>query len=116
MQISTFATFAVFATVAFTKMHNAAVCVKNRQRGSTGNGTPYGITYGSWTEYEIDTAGTQCACNYYKNRSTGNNQWDKCPDCHFDGLQCLSNAWHIGGDEITYYCEKKCGSQGAEAN
>ncbi|KXH28968.1 hypothetical protein CNYM01_13897 [Colletotrichum nymphaeae SA-01] len=74
MQISTFATFAVFATVAFAKMHNAAVCVKNRQRGSTGNGTPYGITYGSWTEYEIDTAGTQCACNYYKNRNTGNNQ------------------------------------------
>ncbi|KAK1703463.1 hypothetical protein BDP67DRAFT_549793 [Colletotrichum lupini] len=94
MQISTFATFAVFATVY---MHNAAVCVKNRQRGSTGNGTPYGITYGSWTEYEIDTAGTQCACNHYKNRSTGNNQWDKCPNCHFD-------------DEITYYCEKKCGS------
>ncbi|KAG6361214.1 hypothetical protein INS49_009438 [Diaporthe citri] len=116
MQISTLATLTVLTTVAFAKLHSAAVCVQNRSYGSTGNGTPYGITYGSFKEYEIDGEATKCACGYYKNRNTGNKQWDKCPDCTFDGLQCLSNGWHIGGDEMTYYCEKKCGAQGAEAN
>ncbi|KAL0934631.1 uncharacterized protein CTRU02_211430 [Colletotrichum truncatum] len=116
MQISTLATLALMAGVAVAKLHNAAVCVNNRRIGSTGNGTPWGLGYGSYKDYEIATEATKCACNMYKNRNTGNNQWDKCPDCKFDGLQCVSGAWHIGGDEMTYYCEKKCGAQGAEAN
>jgi hypothetical protein len=33
-----------------------------------------------------------------------------------DGMECTSPGWHIGGDEFTYYCEKICGAQGAEAN
>ncbi|TDZ40389.1 hypothetical protein C8035_v004136 [Colletotrichum spinosum] len=116
MQITSLLTFSALTAVAVAKLHNAGVCVDARVRGSTGNGTPWGLGYGSYTEYEINTAATKCACGYYKNRNTGNNQWDKCPDCTFDGLQCLSNGWHLGGDELTYYCEKKCGAQGAEAN
>ncbi|KAF6822884.1 hypothetical protein CMUS01_10904 [Colletotrichum musicola] len=100
MQITSFFTVVALASVAVADLHNAAVCVNNRRTGSTGNGTPYGLGYGSWTEYEIDLTATQCACSYYKNRNTGTKQWDKCPDCRFDGLQCLSAAWHIGGDEV----------------
>ncbi|OHW93608.1 hypothetical protein CSPAE12_07848 [Colletotrichum incanum] len=33
-----------------------------------------------------------------------------------DGIQCNSAGWHIGGDEFDYYCEKKCGAEGFEAN
>ncbi|TEA13820.1 hypothetical protein C8034_v004376 [Colletotrichum sidae] len=116
MQITSLLTLSALTAVAVAKLHNAGVCVDARVRGSTGNGTPWGPGYGSYTDYEINTAATKCACGYYKNRNTGNNQWDKCPDCTFDGLQCLSNGWHLGGDELTYYCEKKCGAQGAEAN
>ncbi|KAH0433854.1 hypothetical protein CcaCcLH18_05606 [Colletotrichum camelliae] len=116
MQASSLMTLAILAAAATAKLHNAAVCVTQRTSGSTGNGTPYGLGYGSWKEYQIDTDATRCACNYYRNRNTGNNQWDKCPDCRFDGLQCTSGGWHIGGDEITYYCSAKCGTQGAEAN
>ncbi|KAG8162658.1 hypothetical protein KVR01_007136 [Diaporthe batatas] len=105
-----------FQVAAFAKLHSAAVCVQNRSYGSTGNGTPYGLAYGSYTQYEIDAAATKCACTMYKARNTGNEQWDKCPDCTFDGLQCISNGWHIGGDEFDYYCEEKCGAEGSEAN
>ncbi|KAJ0163070.1 hypothetical protein CTA2_3559 [Colletotrichum tanaceti] len=116
MQITTLISVAALTGVAVAKLHSAAVCITARKTGSTGNGTPYGITYGSYTNYEILLDATKCACNYYRNRNTGNNQWDKCPDCTFDGLQCNSNGWHMGGDEFNYYCEKKCGAQGSEAN
>ncbi|TLD09547.1 hypothetical protein PspLS_11857 [Pyricularia sp. CBS 133598] len=116
MQISQLVTLVGLIMGASARLHSAAVCVQNRSYGSTGNGTPYGLSYGSFADYEIDTAATQCACIFYKNRHSGNNQWDSCPDCVFDGIQCLSNGWHIGGDEMTYYCDKLCGSQGAQAN
>ncbi|TLS24999.1 hypothetical protein PpBr36_06908 [Pyricularia pennisetigena] len=116
MQISKIVSVAGLIMGAAARLHSAAVCVQNRSYGSTGNGTPYGLSYGSFTDYEIDTSATQCACGYYRNRNTGNNQWDHCPDCAFDGIQCVSNAWHIGGDEMEYYCSHKCGAQGSEAN
>ncbi|GJC97448.1 hypothetical protein ColKHC_06274 [Colletotrichum higginsianum] len=100
MQITTIISLAVMTGVAVAKLHSSAVCVTARKYGSTGNGTPWGITYGSYKDYEILPDATKCACNYYKNRNTGNNQWDKCPDCTF----------------MNYYCEKKCGAQGSEAN
>ncbi|TQN68379.1 hypothetical protein CSHISOI_07115 [Colletotrichum shisoi] len=116
MQLNTLVSLAAMTGVAVAKLHDAAVCVTARQYGSTGNGTPYGITYGSYKDYQILPEATKCACNYYKNRNTGNKQWDKCPDCNYDGLQCVSNGWHIGGDEMNYYCSKKRGAQGSEAN
>ncbi|KAK2005912.1 hypothetical protein LZ32DRAFT_670718 [Colletotrichum eremochloae] len=116
MQFTTLFSLASLTAVAVARLHSAAVCVNARKYGSTGNGTPAGITYGSYVEYEIATDATNCACSYYSRRHTGNHQWDSCPDCHFDGLQCLSNGWHIGGDEMDYYCEKLCGAQGSEAN
>ncbi|KAI6355240.1 hypothetical protein MCOR25_008282 [Pyricularia grisea] len=116
MQISGFVTLAGLIMGASAKLHSAAVCVQNRSYGSTGNGTPYGLTYGNFVSYEIDTTATSCACSYYRARHTGSHQWDSCPDCKFDGIECLSDGWHIGGDEMTYYCEKLCHSQGAQAN
>ncbi|WYZ43412.1 hypothetical protein EsH8_VI_001111 [Colletotrichum jinshuiense] len=51
---------------------------------------------------------TKIACGKYRNRNTGNQQWDKCPDCSTsfrgDVLVCNSPAKHIGGDEWNYYC------------
>ncbi|KAF6831174.1 hypothetical protein CPLU01_06872 [Colletotrichum plurivorum] len=53
---------------------------------------------------------TQKACDRYKARNTGNQQWDKCPDCKTsfrgDVLVCNSVAKHIGGDEWDYYCKQ----------
>lgn len=54
-------------------------------------------------------AATEKACNAYKNRNTGNNQWDHCPDCTLLNDQnllyyCESKGMHIGGDELHYYC------------
>ncbi|GJC79118.1 hypothetical protein Ct61P_03313 [Colletotrichum tofieldiae] len=83
---------------------------------STVGGTPWSVSYNWSKHYEILPDATKCACNYYKNRNTGNKQWDQCPDCTFDGLQCNSAGKHIGGDELYYYCTKKCGAQGSEGN
>ncbi|KAF6808461.1 hypothetical protein CSOJ01_07504 [Colletotrichum sojae] len=98
-------------------LHKTAVCVGGRTSSPIG-GTPYSPSYNWVKNYEILPDATKCACEMYKNRNTGDNQWDKCPDCTFfkDGLGCNSEAWHIGGDEFTYYCEKKCSAQGAEAD
>ncbi|GKU07499.1 hypothetical protein FLAG1_08741 [Fusarium langsethiae] len=115
MQILTFTTLLAIAEIATAKLHNQAVCVTNRRYSSNG-GTPFSVSYNWSVNYEILPDATKCACDYYRNRNTGNKQWDKCPDCKFDGLICGSRDWHIGGDEFTYYCEKKCGAQGAEAN
>ncbi|KAH0431440.1 hypothetical protein CcaCcLH18_07056 [Colletotrichum camelliae] len=115
MQTSSFLAVALLAASAFAKLHKTAVCVKDRTNNPIG-GTPYSPSYNWVKNYEILPGETKCACDMYKARNTGSNQWDTCPDCNFDGLGCNSEAWHIGGDEFTYYCEKKCGAQGAEAN
>ncbi|KAK9417308.1 hypothetical protein SUNI508_08888 [Seiridium unicorne] len=96
-------------------LHSSAVCVKNRVETPVG-GTGWSVSYNWAKNYEILPDATKCACNYYKQRNTGNQQWDQCPDCTFDGLGCNSVGKHIGGDEMDYYCNKKCGAQGAEGN
>ncbi|GAB7335050.1 hypothetical protein MBLNU13_g06907t1 [Cladosporium sp. NU13] len=103
------------APLTSAKLHSSAVCVDHRNTAPVG-GTGWSVSYTWSKDYEILIDATKCACDYYHNRNTGANQWDQCPDCTFDGLQCNSNDWHIGGDEFTYYCEQKCGAQGAEAN
>ncbi|THX22908.1 hypothetical protein D6D12_08804 [Aureobasidium pullulans] len=97
------------------KLHNSAVCVTGRTEAPIG-GTGWSVSYNWQKNYEIDLKATECACDYYKQRNTGDNQWDKCEDCTYDGLQCNSAGWHIGGDEMNYYCTKKCSAQGSEAN
>ncbi|KAG7148289.1 hypothetical protein HYQ46_002851 [Verticillium longisporum] len=87
---STLAVALMLAGGALADLHNVTVCVTNRKSA------PIGGT--GWS------------------RNTGNKRWDKCPDCTFDGLGCNSAGWHIGGDEMNYYCSKKCGAQGSEAN
>ncbi|KAF9881417.1 hypothetical protein CkaCkLH20_00563 [Colletotrichum karsti] len=116
MQLTSILTFAALAASATARLHSSAVCVNAAKTGSTGNGTPWGLGYGSYTDYELDLEATKCACGYYRNRNTGNKQWDKCPDCTFDGLQCNSAGWHIGGDEMNHYCRKYCGAEGNDGN
>ncbi|KAG5745833.1 hypothetical protein H9Q69_012282 [Fusarium xylarioides] len=115
MQFLSVTSLLALANLASAKLHSQAVCVTNRHYDPIG-GTPWSPSYNWKVNYEILPDATNCACAYYRNRNTGNKQWDKCPDCKFDGFACGSNGWHIGGDEFTYYCEKKCGAQGAEAN
>ncbi|KAH7066675.1 hypothetical protein BKA63DRAFT_495583 [Paraphoma chrysanthemicola] len=61
-------------------------------------------------EEEANSKATEDACARYRNRNTGNNQWDKCPDCtpgvRGDVRVCNSPAKHIGGDEWDYYCKQ----------
>ncbi|KAF6812102.1 hypothetical protein CPLU01_14970 [Colletotrichum plurivorum] len=74
--------------------------------------------------YADNAEATKKACAAYRNRNTGNKQWDKCPDCtvgwrhsedpNYCALACNSNGWHIGGDEWLYYC-KQAGADGSEA-
>ncbi|GJC85529.1 hypothetical protein ColTof4_03918 [Colletotrichum tofieldiae] len=115
MQILSMITFAVLAAGVTADLHHQAVCVKNRVESPVG-GTPWSVSYTWSNNYEILADATKCACDYYKNRNTGSKQWDQCPDCEFDGMTCNSKDWHIGGDEMNYYCTKKCGAEGAEAN
>ncbi|KAL6706295.1 hypothetical protein ACN47E_005585 [Coniothyrium glycines] len=100
---------------AVADLHNYAVCVTGRKYTPVG-GTPFSPSQNWAKDFEILPEATKCACDAYRRRNTGNKQHDKCPDCTFDGLQCASNAWHIGGDEFTYYCEKICHANGAEAS
>ncbi|KAF9874877.1 hypothetical protein CkaCkLH20_07571 [Colletotrichum karsti] len=59
---------------------------------------------------------TQVACDKYKARNTGTQQWDTCPDCttslRGDVLVCNSLAKHIGGDEWDYYCKNSGADMG----
>ncbi|OLN81877.1 hypothetical protein CCHL11_06999 [Colletotrichum chlorophyti] len=108
---------ALAATGVLGDLHEFAVCVQNRQEAPIG-GTPFSVSYSWGKTYNIDQTATKCACDYYKQRNTGNKQWDKCPDCKYDATQlaCHSPGKHIGGDEMDYYCHKKCNAQGAEGS
>ncbi|KAG8162005.1 hypothetical protein KVR01_007770 [Diaporthe batatas] len=66
-----------------------------------------------------NNAATDAACIKYRNRNTGKEQWDTCPDCTSGVLAdfttqssrgdlrvCNSPGWHIGGDEWEYYCKQ----------
>ncbi|KAF1927451.1 uncharacterized protein M421DRAFT_421862 [Didymella exigua CBS 183.55] len=65
-------------------------------------------------------AATIASCGNYRVRNTGNKQWDQCPDCEMKVIGnlnvCHSDGWHIGGDEINYYCEKINNAGGSLAN
>ncbi|KAJ4986132.1 hypothetical protein SVAN01_08396 [Stagonosporopsis vannaccii] len=65
-------------------------------------------------------AATKAACGNYRVRNTGNKQWDQCPDCEMRVIGnlnvCHSDGWHIGGDEMSYYCTKINGASASAAN
>ncbi|KAK1570034.1 uncharacterized protein LY79DRAFT_570647 [Colletotrichum navitas] len=76
-----------------------------------------GLRHGKTAEtdayWRFDTNATTYACESYRHRDSGDNQWDRCPDCHMDwhamdahvGIpSCFSWKWHMGGDEFDYYC------------
>ncbi|KAM0546657.1 hypothetical protein ACHAPJ_010795 [Fusarium lateritium] len=115
MQISIVTLALVAISGAQAALHKSAACVSNRVSQPVG-GTPFSPSNNWQTTYEVLADATECACNMYKARNTGSEQWDTCPDCTFDGTLCNSADGHMGGDEFTYYCEKKCGAQGAEAD
>ncbi|KAJ5107114.1 hypothetical protein N7456_003789 [Penicillium angulare] len=115
MHSSTVAAVLIFAGVVLADLHNVAVCISDRKYSEIG-GTPFSPSYTWSKEYEILPDATKCACDYYKQRNTGDKQWDQCPDCTFDGTYCNSAGWHIGGDEMTYYCHDLCHAEGAEGS
>ncbi|KZL81686.1 hypothetical protein CI238_12472 [Colletotrichum incanum] len=91
MQILPLVSFATLTTIVAADLHSSGYCVTKKP---------------SLPSVVLPRA----------NRNTGNKQWDQCLDCTFDGLQCNSAGKHIGGDELYYYCTKKCGAQGSEGN
>ncbi|KPM38659.1 hypothetical protein AK830_g7921 [Neonectria ditissima] len=116
MHFSAVALFFMATGVAYADLHRAATCVSNR-KSSTVGGTAWSVSYNWQTSYEVLPDATKCACEYYRNRNTGDKQWDQCPDCTFDGsMACISEGKHIGGDEMTYYCETFCGASGSEGD
>ncbi|KAF4978921.1 hypothetical protein FZEAL_4807 [Fusarium zealandicum] len=115
MHYTTIAALLSLAGCAVADLHNIAVCVTDRKMGHVG-GTPWSVSY-TWSKnYEMLPDATKCACEAYKRRNQGDEQWNTCPDCSFDGTYCNSVDWHIGGKEMNYYCTKICGAQGSEAN
>ncbi|KAH6679989.1 hypothetical protein F5X68DRAFT_234505 [Plectosphaerella plurivora] len=97
---------AAAATVVVADLHTYARC-NDRE-------------FDGLNEKAVENSGaTQAACDRYKARNTGNQQWDKCPDCKTsfrgDVLVCNSLGWHLGGDEWDYYC-KQVGADYGSAN
>ncbi|QDS73712.1 hypothetical protein FKW77_003460 [Venturia effusa] len=78
----------------------------------------YGLCYyGPASSAGYHEAATKAACAAYKKRNQGTQQWNTCPDCALAGTPpaCHSPAFHIGGDEMSYYC-KQAGAAGSFAN
>ncbi|KAK4622077.1 hypothetical protein CLAFUW4_07070 [Fulvia fulva] len=90
----------LLATNTLANLHSYGVCVKDRVQQPIG-GTAGSVSYTWSDDYTILAAETECACNYYKARNTGSEQWDTCPDCTYNGLECQSDGWHIGGNEVS---------------
>ncbi|RMZ72238.1 delta(24(24))-sterol reductase [Pyrenophora seminiperda CCB06] len=69
-------------------------------------------------QYVYNEAATKATCEAYKNRNKGGEQWNQCPDCKMTVISnlplCQSEGWHIGGDELEFYC-KKNGAWGSMA-
>ncbi|KAF7908731.1 uncharacterized protein EAF01_004486 [Botrytis porri] len=87
-------TIALLSLASFTlaDLHSTGICVDYKNDA---------IVYNS--------AATIAACTNYRNRNTGSEQWDQCPDCNMITTgtpHCRSDAWHIGGDEWYYYCQQ----------
>ncbi|KAF7933894.1 uncharacterized protein EAE98_003603 [Botrytis deweyae] len=96
-------TIALLSLVSFTlaDLHTNGICIDSKE---------------GFDVYNADA--TAKACTNYKNRNTGSEQWDTCPDCTMitTGIpHCESADSHIGGDEMEYYCQLN-GAGGSLAN
>ncbi|KAH6679988.1 hypothetical protein F5X68DRAFT_193053 [Plectosphaerella plurivora] len=104
-------------------VNNVNTCNKKRDLSgdepmSTNRSRIFGRSYGD------NAAATRKACAAYRARNTGNEWWDKCPDCsvgqrrtsdpNYCVTSCESPAGHLGGDEWLYYC-KQAGADSSEA-
>ncbi|KAH7370957.1 hypothetical protein BKA66DRAFT_591628 [Pyrenochaeta sp. MPI-SDFR-AT-0127] len=95
MRISSAVLLVALPALVVADLHRTFVCVVRASRNVV----------------RYHEAATTAACNAYRNRNTGNSQWDKCPDCVLRDDQgtvkfCASDRWHLGGDEVYHYCRK----------
>ncbi|KAF7944104.1 hypothetical protein EAE96_010513 [Botrytis aclada] len=87
-------TMALMFWSTIADLHISAWCVDFKQEGY--------IKSSPWND-----AATQAACAGYKNRNTGRDQWDTCPDCSYEKIVntsnyiCWSNEKHIDGNEFS---------------
>ncbi|KAK2067301.1 hypothetical protein P8C59_001055 [Phyllachora maydis] len=95
------AVLALLAAGTAASLHSIGACVGKR-------------SIKGWTLLLLEE--TKCACDHYTARQKGSEWWNSCPDCYFDGTFCNSPNWHIGGDELNYYCEELCHASSSEAN
>ncbi|CAA9965413.1 hypothetical protein PTMSG1_08772 [Pyrenophora teres f. maculata] len=103
------ALFLLIGPFVSAKLHKQGLCADN-----VAEPTPED----PWVDQQwvYNDAATRAMCNSYRNRNTGGEWWDTCPDCQMTVISnlpmCISNDGHMGGDEIEYYCHK----HGAEAS
>ncbi|KAF4264135.1 hypothetical protein KXV68_005175 [Aspergillus fumigatus] len=95
MKVSISLIVATLAARVFADLHYTGICVDNPARGVT----------------VYNRRATEKACAAYRNRNTGNAQWDRCPDCTLKSdrdilFYCQTAAQHMGGDELEYYCKQ----------
>ncbi|KAF8859173.1 hypothetical protein BDZ45DRAFT_801871 [Acephala macrosclerotiorum] len=91
MQFSTLVYIFSLTATTLAKLHYNAVCVDETD-----------------AENVYNDAATVQACEWYYLRNKGDEWWNTCSDCVMvtdDSPHCNSAAQHIGGDEITYYCQ-----------
>ncbi|RDW84766.1 hypothetical protein BP6252_02356 [Coleophoma cylindrospora] len=87
------ALLASFCSFVFADLHSRGICVDL-------------VDTDGYEVYNEDAS--KQACEWYLARNTGTEQWDQCPDCYFSTdpvPHCRSDGWHIGGDELYYYCQ-----------
>ncbi|KAH9882757.1 hypothetical protein J1614_000123 [Plenodomus biglobosus] len=106
-----------FIGFATADLHKFAVCIYGLTSTPIG-GSPFSVSYNWAKKFSINSEATKCACDLYRQRNTGTNQWDVCPDCTYNAeyAQCESAGYHIGGDEMKHYCVDRCQAEGAESS
>ncbi|KAH9867698.1 hypothetical protein IAQ61_008292 [Plenodomus lingam] len=78
-------------------VHNATVCVKDRTWHQIGLGTPQSPSIRYVPHFTINNKATECACNYYRQRNTGDKHWDTCTDCKYvSSPSCFVSDTRVG--------------------
>ncbi|KAK2053031.1 hypothetical protein LY76DRAFT_629751 [Colletotrichum caudatum] len=107
--------------VVLADLHNFCACGKRYGKTSVTDAYVSRPVHNSGSQRNVltieqwlfDKDVTTYACTRYRNRQTGNKQWDQCPDCKMDTYKmdghvgtpsCFSWKFHMGGDEFDYYC------------
>ncbi|CAI7612907.1 unnamed protein product [Penicillium glandicola] len=70
MKLSILLSSSIFFGSVLADLHNFCACGKR-----TGSNAVQGAYW------DFNTDATTTACTRYRNRNTGDNAWDQCPDC-----------------------------------